>query len=179
MPKILEYIRDKDLYTWELPQSREISMYLRSINGITNPTSEVWQKFLAGIDDAEWQKMVAEGALALKHQAMTIQQGLKSSFEIDFHGHKTLVVNWALEASDMGEYIYKTLGFDVALMFYFTGSMWNFSLRSDKVDVSELALKYGGGGHPGASGFRQESIDWLVELSKKHKENRKKKEKSS
>lgn len=166
LPKILQYVRDKDLYTWELPQSRELNMYLRNLEGITNPTSDTWKKLLQDIPEEDWQQMITAGASALRHQRLTIQQGLKNAFEIDFHDHRTLVVNWSLEASDMGEYIYKDLGYDVAMMFYYAGGIWNFSLRSDKVDVSELALKYGGGGHPGASGFRQENIDWLLETKK-------------
>ncbi len=167
LPKILKYVRDKDLYLWELPDSREISMYLRLVTGITNPSSDVWKKFLSPIKDSEWKKMIEQGRLALEFQKKTLQQGLKNSFAIQFHGHKTLVVNWNLEASDMGEYIYTEKGYEVALMFYYTGKEWNFSLRSDKVDVSEIAKKYGGGGHPGASGFRQSNLDFLFKMQKK------------
>jgi len=166
LPKILEYVRDKDLYEWKLPNSREISMYLRNVESITSPLNPIWKKLMEGVPDEEWQEMIKAGSLALHHQKMTLQEGLKNAFSIDFHGYQTLVVNWSLEASDMGEYIYKDLGYEVALIFYYTGQVWNFSLRSDKVDVSELALKYGGGGHPGASGFRQENIDWLLALKK-------------
>jgi len=35
----------------------------------------------------------------------------------------------------------------------FTGTRWNVSLYSDTIDVSIIATKFGGGGHPGASGF--------------------------
>jgi uncharacterized protein len=35
----------------------------------------------------------------------------------------------------------------------FTGTRWGVSLYSDTVDVSVIATKFGGGGHPGASGF--------------------------
>ncbi len=161
LPKILEYVRDKDLYQWKLPDSREISMFLRQVEGITNPLNPFWQELLSGPDDAAWKEMSQLGAQGLKHQEMTLKQGIKNGFELDFHGHRTLVVNWSLEASDMGEFIYKDLGYDIALMFYFTGRGWNFSLRSEKVDVSQLALKYGGGGHPGAAGFRQTNIDFL------------------
>lgn len=164
LPKILTYVRDKDLYNWELPHSREISMYLRQVEGITNPLNPYWQELLNGPDEAAWQEMIERGAQGLKHQEMTLKHGLKNAFEMDFHGHRTLAVNWSLEASDMGEYIYKSLGYEVALMFYFTGRVWNFSLRSEKVDVSQLALKYGGGGHPGAAGFRQNSIDFLMKI---------------
>jgi oligoribonuclease NrnB/cAMP/cGMP phosphodiesterase (DHH superfamily) len=172
LPRILEYVRDKDLYEWKLPDSREISMYLRGVTDITNPLSEFWKKSLEGIPEPQWQTMIEKGGLALKYQTAQLKQGLKSAFEINFHGHRTLALNWILEASDMGEMIYKDLGYDVALMFYYTGHIWNFSLRSEKVDVSKLALKFGGGGHPGASGFRTESVDWLLKLKKKSSEKK-------
>ena len=170
VPKIIQYVRDKDLYEFKLPDSRAISMYLRGVTNITNPLNEFWKDSLAGISQEKWEGMIEKGNLALLFQTATLKQGLRSAFEINFHDHRTLAINWALEASDMGEMIYKDLGYDIALMFYYTGSIWNFSLRSDKVDVSKLALKYGGGGHPGASGFRRESIDWLFKLKKKEKE---------
>jgi oligoribonuclease NrnB/cAMP/cGMP phosphodiesterase (DHH superfamily) len=167
MPRIIEYVRDKDLYEWKLKDSRAISMYLRGVSEINNPLSEFWKNSLSGISDSDWQGMIEKGNLALLFQRATLKQGLKSAFEINFHGHRTLALNWVLEASDMGEMIYKELGYEIALMFYYTGNIWNFSLRSEKVDVSKLALKYGGGGHPGASGFRTESVDWLLKLKKK------------
>jgi oligoribonuclease NrnB/cAMP/cGMP phosphodiesterase (DHH superfamily) len=166
LPRILEYVRDKDLYEWKLPQSREISMYLRGVDGITNPNNEVWKKLMDGLSQTEWEQMVREGDTALRYQKSTIQRGLKNAFPVDFHGHRALAVNWSLEASDMGEYIYKELGYEVAVIFYYTGKIWNFSLRSEAVDVSNLSLKYGGGGHPGAAGFRQDNIEWLVKMKK-------------
>jgi oligoribonuclease NrnB/cAMP/cGMP phosphodiesterase (DHH superfamily) len=175
MPRIIEFIRDKDLYEWKLPHSREISMHLRGIEGITNPTHPIWKKLFEELQEKDWEKMIADGESALRHQKNTILQGLKNAFAVDFHGHRTLAVNWSLEASDMGEYIYKELGYPVALMFYFTGNTWNFSLRSEKIDVSALAQKHGGGGHPGAAGFRMDNIDWLLKMKGDEKEKSPKK----
>ncbi|MCB1213901.1 MAG: hypothetical protein KDK66_00360 [Deltaproteobacteria bacterium] len=170
MPKVLEYVKDKDLYEWKLPHSREINMYLRGVEDITNPLSTCWKELLnLKENDPKWQSMIEEGRLALEFQKKTLKKGLKNAFAIDFHGHRTLAVNWSLEASDMGEYIYKDLGYDVALMFFFTGSIFNFSLRSTKVDVSKIALEYGGGGHPGAAGFRKDNIDFLLKMKKLQK----------
>lgn len=163
MPRIIEYVRDKDLYHFKLPHSREISMYLRGVEDITNPLAPCWKELLELKDEKKWQEMIDQGARMLDFQKQTLRKGLKNAFEINFHGHKTLVVNWSLEASDMGEYIYKDLGYEVAIMFFFTGKTFNFSLRSNKVDVSKIALKYGGGGHPGAAGFRRDSIDFLFQ----------------
>jgi nanoRNase/pAp phosphatase (c-di-AMP/oligoRNAs hydrolase) len=37
--------------------------------------------------------------------------------------------------------------------FSFDGDEWIISLYSRNIDVSEIAKKYGGGGHKGAAGF--------------------------
>ncbi len=164
LPKILEYVRDKDLYEWKLPDSREISMYLANQPGINDPESSTWKRLLGPLSESDWEGMIETGKFALRSQKIRILTGLRNGFELDFHGHRALAVNWSLEASDIGEYIYKDLGYTVAVLFYFNGENWTFSLRSNQVDVSQLALQHGGGGHPGAAGFRTDSIDWLLKL---------------
>ncbi|MCB1118177.1 MAG: hypothetical protein KDK50_06325, partial [Chlamydiia bacterium] len=166
LPKILAYVRDKDLFDWKLPHSRELSMYLRHCDGITNPTSKIWKRLLDGVSEQEWKDMIAEGKRLLQFQQKTLQMGLKNAFPLNFHGHKTLAVNWNLEASDLGEMIYTEKGYDIAMIFYYTGKEWNFSLRSKDVDVSRIAQKYGGGGHPGAAGFRTDSFDFIRSLQR-------------
>lgn len=166
LPKILDYVRDKDLFEWNLPDSRALSMDLKNTEGLLDPASEVWEKLLLEFDEKEFQKRVERGEVALKAQRIAILTGLKHGFEVNFHGHRALAVNWSLEASDIGETIYKELNYPLAILFYYSGKQWTFSLRSNQIDVSELALKYGGGGHPGASGFRQDSIDWFLKMKK-------------
>lgn len=166
VPRILEYVRDKDLFEWKLPHSREISMELKNTPQLLDPAGEFWKQHLARWSEAEFQQMVKNGEVALRAQKMAILMGLKNAFELNFHGHRALAVNWSLEASDIGEYIYKDLAYPLAVMFYFSGKNWTFSLRSNQVDVSELALKYGGGGHPGAAGFRHDSVDWFLQMKK-------------
>ena len=43
--------------------------------------------------------------------------------------------------------------YDILIGFSYDGEKWTYSLRSEKADCSELASKYGGGGHKGAAGF--------------------------
>ncbi len=166
MPKIIAYVKDKDLYTWKLPNSRAISMELKNMNGILTPESRLWKKLLKMNSRREWNKLKERGESALLYQRVNILNGIRNGFDVTFHGHKAYAVNYSQEASDMGEYIYKELDYPIAIVFYYTGSVWNFSLRSSRIDVSKLALKHGGGGHPGAAGFRTKSIDWLLKLKK-------------
>ncbi len=166
VPQIIRYVKDKDLWEWKLPSSREVSMALREFDEIHSPGSETWKRWIEGVDDREFSRLIELGSISLNSQRLRIVNGAKLGFEVDFHGHKTLAVNWILESSEMGEYIYKDLGYEIALIFSYTGSHWSFSLRSNKVDISQIALQYGGGGHPGASGFRRNSIDWLFQMKK-------------
>ena len=44
--------------------------------------------------------------------------------------------------------------YPIVIAYYWDGGRWKISLYSEKVDVSEIAKAYGGGGHKGAAGFQ-------------------------
>jgi len=74
------------------------------------------------------------------------------SYELEFEGYKCIAINKMLTSSNIfdsaeGDY-------DIKITFGYRGGKWFVSLYSDKVDVSEIAKKYGGGGHKGAAGFQ-------------------------
>ncbi|MFA6240088.1 MAG: hypothetical protein WC655_04120 [Candidatus Hydrogenedentales bacterium] len=80
------------------------------------------------------------------------------SFLVDFEGLKFLALNTArcnsntFSARDVPE-----TGHDALMGFYFNGKVWGVSLyhaghRKD-LDLSQIAVKHGGGGHRGACGF--------------------------
>lgn len=110
--------------------------------------------------------MIRRGTRALEEQRQRIIKGTQYGFEVAFEGHRGFAVNWSLEASDIGEYIYTQLQFPLAILFYFNGENWTFSLRSPSIDCSQLALKFGGGGHPGAAGFRIDDINQFLKFKK-------------
>ncbi len=166
IPKILQYVKDKDIWQWKLPHSRAVNAVLRDYSDIHNPSSVLWSRFLKGITARQFGEMVRMGEHSIHSQQLRLIRAAKDGFEIKFHGHKAMAVNWSQESSEMGEYIYKTLGYPVALMFHYTGKFWRVSLRSNRVDVSVLAQKYGGGGHAGAAGFQQNEIGWLLKMKK-------------
>ena len=161
VPKIIQYVRDKDIWLWQLPDSREVSADMRETEGIFNPTHAVWETWLAGVSTAEWQGMIERGRRSRRLQRDQMLKAAAKGFVIELDGSRALAVNWTEDASDLGEYIYSELGYDVALTFHYNGRDWAFSLRSAKVDCSQIALKRGGGGHRGAAGFRTPDIAWV------------------
>lgn len=162
VPKILQYVRDKDIWLWELPNSRDTSAALRDSEGILDPTHSLWKSLLDGLPEDDWQEMIERGAFSRRLLRRRIEKAAKYGFPLTIEGHKAYAVNWTEDASEMGEYIYKELGYPIGITFAHTGTNWSFSLRSNTVDVSEIALLFGGGGHPGAAGFRADSLDCLL-----------------
>lgn len=160
VPPILAYVRDKDLWLWELPGSRAISESLSEIEETLKPKDPIWANLLQK-SEADLMALKDEGERLLKKKRREIEKACERGFPISFHGHRALAVNWTGGASSIGEYIYKDLGYEVAALFYFDGKYWKASLRSNRVDVSALAQIYGGGGHPGAAGFRTNDLSWV------------------
>ena len=72
-------------------------------------------------------------------------------FEATIDGHKCFAVNMAMMSSD-DFIIDNPEDYELFVGFSFNGKLWNYSLRSNKVDCSEIAKKFGGGGHKGAAG---------------------------
>jgi oligoribonuclease NrnB/cAMP/cGMP phosphodiesterase (DHH superfamily) len=60
-------------------------------------------------------------------------------------------------------------GYDGCACFHYANGVWNFSLYNDngKVDCSQIAKQYGGGGHKGAAGFRLENTEFIELISNK------------
>ena len=82
-------------------------------------------------------------------------------YESEIEGYKCLKVNYSSfeSISDAGRYICDDLGYPVAWIWHEKknnlGQMVKINnLRGNgEVDVSEIAVIHGGGGHKGASGF--------------------------
>lgn len=88
---------------------------------------------------------------------------MKNSFLLAFEGLKFL----ALNDSSRGSLTFDALdkpetGHDALMLFYWSGKHWEFSLYHAKhrtdLDLSNIAKRFGGGGHRGACGFRTERI---------------------
>ena len=103
--------------------------------------------------------MIKDGLSIIEYLAANAKQYLRAyGFETTFEGYKVYAINRALINSDFFESI-DASKYDMFIGFSFNGSMWEYQLRSaeqDKVNVYELAVGYGGGGHPNAAGFRSE-----------------------
>ena len=153
LPPILAYVKDRDLWQWQLENSREISEALKE--KFLSPNAEPFKKDLLAINPKD---LVERGTKLVKLKASRVATNCARGVEIMFEGHKTWTVNCYNDVSEVGERIYEKMGYAIALIFWKDKATWIYSLRSKTVDVSQIAKKRGGGGHPGAAGFQSKNL---------------------
>jgi len=116
------------------------------------------------------QQILAQGKCAMacyKRRDSEVMKG--RSFVTQFEGLKFLCLNVArcnsqtFDARDIPE-----TGHDALMAFFWNGKGWTVSLYHAKhntsIDLSLIAVKYGGGGHRGACGFRVGNLPGISEL---------------
>lgn len=111
--------------------------------------------------------LLENGQLLQRYQQRSDAGMMGRSFLVEHDGLVFLALNTArcnsltFASKDVPE-----TGHDALLGFYYDGKMFHVSLyharhRTD-LDLSTIAVKYGGGGHRGACGFKVEKFDWTV-----------------
>jgi len=151
---IVDYTQDRDLWKWELPYSKEINAYLLTIPHDFEQISAVYK---AGEFDARIKGL---GCLAWTRYYVDSTKGLARKAR--FLGYDDIpVVNAPFTAISevVGEL---AVGHPFAVGWHQKDNgQVVYSLRSKNgFDVSALAEKVGGGGHPAAAGFTLDKFPW-------------------
>lgn len=147
VPELLRYIEDRDLWNWELPDSRAVNAGLSSYP----QEFDVWN----GLDI---QQLKQEGQPILRHKQQVVERMSQQARRLEVAGYEVPVVNATAYASDLGHYLldeYPDSPFAAIWWMNRSGQRrWSLRSRGD-FDVGRLAEKMGGGGHRAASGFLQ------------------------
>ena len=148
-PKFIQYIQDRDLWKWELPYSKEFSAAFDMV-----PFDfEEFEKFE---DDSVFDDAVKRGSFILAYSKTVVKKVCDKAASRKLDGKHVLVVNSSHWMSEIGSRLAPDC--DFAMIWYYDHNDKDIkvSLRSfhDSVDVSEIAKKFGGGGHKKAAGFR-------------------------
>jgi oligoribonuclease NrnB/cAMP/cGMP phosphodiesterase (DHH superfamily) len=160
LPKAVAYIGDRDIWRLEFPDTKAFNEGLffedsRPFN------DDLWQSLLDD-DQTFVSDLVERGKLLYQARMLSIERSIhRLGFEVEFNGYRTLAIN-DHASGDLGEAIRKK-GYEIGYCYQEAeqnGDLMTFvTLYSDQVDVSEIAKKYGGGGHPGAAGFAFHRVD--------------------
>ena len=169
-PLFTKYIADYDV--WAFKYGDETRAFEKGLSLYSHdPEDQIWQtlfdQYLFGNDESGknnlTKSIVEKGKLLIHYRKMQMKTYCKSKgFESMLDGHKCFAVNMAMMSSD--DFIIDNSDeYDLFVGFSFNGKTWNYSLRSTKIDCSEIAKKYGGGGHVGAAGCNTK--DFILEVA--------------
>ena len=150
-PKILRHIEDVDLWKFKLPFTKEITSALE-LEGFN---FKKWNKIASDLEDKiKRKKYIEQGKTLLKYRGKLIERMVNGAEKAKLGKYNVFVVNSSVLVSEIGNNIvekHKTIG----VIWARKSGKIIVSLRSDgKMDVSKIAVKYGGGGHKAASGFK-------------------------
>lgn len=168
-PKFTQYIHYWDTWTWKDLPSTESKSVAAFITALTtkdlDPCKRVfWDAFTDSPDNKSGDVLV-DLVTRNGYTMMEFRNGYAKMVcdsigkTIEFEGFKCFAVNLPKCSS---EWI-KTVQADIWMPFYWNSQTNQFivSLYTDKdIDVSKIAVKYGGGGHKQASGFQCQTLPW-------------------
>lgn len=148
-PMFTKFIDDWDV--WKFKYGDDTRYFQIAFNAYDfSPCADTWDMFL---DNDGEQTLIEQGKIMIQYRDNWAKNYMKLGFETEFEGHKCFAVNLGCCNSEY----FKSLPegeYEILMPFVFDGNVYTVSLYSTTVDVSEIAKKYGGGGHKGASGFQ-------------------------
>lgn len=157
IPRLIQYVGDRDLWTWQLPYSAEFSAAL----GMQPHTFNIWDAISRDLEQ-DTSDLVDVGKTILAYERMRVEQLCRNAywkeFNLDGQTYRVPVVNSQLLISEVGHQLCNMYPDAPFAGVYFENrpgeAKWSLRGRdSDDFDVSAVAKSFGGGGHKKAAGF--------------------------
>jgi oligoribonuclease NrnB/cAMP/cGMP phosphodiesterase (DHH superfamily) len=159
VPELLRYVEDQDLWNWALPDSNAVNAAIASY-----PREfEVWDRLASEPIEA----LVEQGKPILRANRMEVNRRLEHARPVALGTRRIEAVNASTNRSEIGHQLARRAqyGEQWGLVYRVEGTEVYGTLYSiGDLDVSQVALGYGGGGHKNASGFHVSLERWLEEF---------------
>lgn len=147
---LVRYVEDRDLWKWKMPNSDAVNEGLSFLYRGYSPL-ELACDLLDGIDV---NHLLDIGDVIVEKRNEDVSSALKDAITCEIGGHKARICNSRSHQSHLGEAL--ACEFGVGVVWWLDGDLnVRLSIRGDgTIDVSDIALLYGGGGHKNAAGAR-------------------------
>jgi oligoribonuclease NrnB/cAMP/cGMP phosphodiesterase (DHH superfamily) len=171
-PMLVKYLADYDVWKFKYGNdTNKIQAGIRLYN--TSPEDDNWNDWLFSDSDKGLSEIKEKGETALQYRDNYYAGLIKAfSFFTTFHGYRCVACN----AGSVSSQLFDTVEgeYDIMMPFVFDGTQWTVSLYTEdkSIDVSEIAKKYGGGGHNGAAGFQCKNLPFLNDIQNKDVDNK-------
>lgn len=159
-PNLVKYIGDRDLWKFKLPNSADINAYIQSFP----MTLEDYEYLYDTLENYPLDKAADIGKGIERYKNSMVESMCKNAHPYKMEEYLIPIINSTLLFSEVGHYMcnqtYEWLGNNkpafAASFFIRPDGKKQWSLRSiGDFDVSEIAKRFGGGGHKNAAGFEQ------------------------
>lgn len=150
VPKCILLVEDRDLWRFKYDETRHFTESLISYPKLS-PNSDTVQNLL---NKSNIEPYVREGVVLSRAKEKRIERAINKGFYGTIKGHNAFFVNASEDISEIGERIYlSNIDPIVAVIFNIEESIIRFSLRSNSINVEDIARSFSGGGHISAAGF--------------------------
>ncbi len=166
MPKFIQMIQDRDLWKWEIPESKEFTAGLATMCATIDSTNfsalfDIFTQMHSEPAKVQFYKDLGKIMCTITdNKAKSLGDDHMSTinnFVFENKTYRVCVVNCFSDiTSEVGNYISKSDQIDFAVLWRHHNPSGDFyvSLRSTgNINVSTIAKAFGGGGHPNAAGF--------------------------
>lgn len=152
-PLFLRLISDYDTWTKLMPESDDFNrgLFMEEMD----PTSPLWDELY---DMKRVELVIRNGNTVNRYLDMYYRHRRKKwMFVTEFEGYRTAAINQKESSEEFGE---ERVNFPLSVIFQTNGKKWFYTVYSSDpaIDCSEIAARYGGGGHKGAAGFTTEEL---------------------
>ena len=153
-PRLIELIEDRDLWRFNFEDTKPFGLWLRS-----EPFDfERWELISQELGDArDNERLLSEARAMQRFFDQKVSEIASLSRQAEVGGHSVPVCNCPpMFASEVGHALLeKHPAAPFVACYSDQGKARGYSLRSsdDRMDVSQVAKKFGGGGHRNAAGF--------------------------
>lgn len=158
-PYLLRVIEDIDLYRLAIPDSITLSDWLDQYDF----DFKLYTKLARTLESpAGLRRALRQGAVIRAYREKLVERQVRNmAYEVELDGHRVLAVTTELFHSEIAAEIAK--GRPFGLVWRVRRDGVSVSLRSapDGMNVAEIAVRYGGGGHEHAAGFTVPTVDDL------------------
>lgn len=162
VPEVIKLVDDHDRWVHADPRSELLNDAFFVSDELHDPESIEWLRLLENNSDANTLliQLVSEGRAISKYKEMLYEQHRKFAFEVkikDFEQYSAIALNDRGNSKCFGDLVkqydicvlfHTNRPGEVAMSFYCDPEI----LASKDINVSKIAMQYGGGGHPGAAG---------------------------
>jgi hypothetical protein len=157
-PALLDYVEDQDLWSWKLPHSEEVNAAI----GSHPRTFESWERLAA----RPIESLVAEGEPLVRLARIDVGRAVKKAHPITVAGRRVEAVNSTANRSAIGHALSERAAYGQpwGCVYRVSGTRVDATLYSiGELDVAEIAVTLGGGGHRNAAGFSVRLEAWLAD----------------